>query len=66
MDRDIEELKALRNSFRKCADIIDGIIDLDQELPVGDYTEKSENLIGKILVEYLKINNISKKLDSII
>ena len=66
MDRDIEELKALRNSFRKCADIIDEIIDLNQELPVEAYNEKTENLLGEMLVEVFKINNISKKLDSII
>ena len=66
MDKDIEKLKSLRNSFRKCGDIIDEIIDLNQGLPVEAYNGKTENLLGKMLVEVFKINNISKKLDSII
>lgn len=64
MNKDIDKLKMMRDSFRKCADIIDKLIILDKDLFAKDYEEQVENLVGKMIVEGIKIKALSEKLNS--
>ncbi len=62
MDKDIEKLKKMRDAFKKSTDILDELIIVsDKNDPSKEDEEKSEDLVGKLLIQMLKIQALGKE-----
>lgn len=54
-----DELEELSKNFRELADLIDQAIKLSEREELGEDIEKeSEDIMGKIMVKLMKINNV--------
>ena len=57
------ELIEMRDTFRKSADIIDELLELEKREEAGeDVKEECEAVQGKFVMVMLKLNSISEKL----
>jgi len=61
---DLEKLKEMRNSFREMADIVDGIIKL-QDSSDEDSEKELENLMGRFLLKSMKIKALGEEISDI-
>ena len=55
---DLEQLKEMRDSFREIADIIDGILKLQDSADKGIDVEKDvESLVGRFTIKLMKLRD---------
>lgn len=60
MDKDIEDIKKLSETFKGLAKILDEVIALEdnEELTDEEVNKKIEELLGKFLMKYIKANKL--------